>query len=73
MRTLSDEEAVKKSPFSLELNENPNEDGRVAIEFVRYFFSSRVQKNYLFLDKVLLNWYVETGLWIKCYFGNVCP
>ena len=73
MRMLSGEEAVKKSPFSLELNENPNEDGRVAIEFVRYFFSSRVQKNYLFLDKVLLNWYVETGLWIKCYFGTVCP
>lgn len=52
LRTLSDEEAMKKSPFSLELNENPNEDGRVAIEFVRYFFSSRVRKNYLF--------------WIKC-------
>ena len=48
LRTLSDEEAVKKSPFSLELNEKPNEGGRVAIEFVRYFFNFRVRKNYLF-------------------------
>ena len=41
-------EAEKKSLFFLELNEKPNEGGRFATDFVR-----------LFLNAVLLNWFIQ--------------
>lgn len=37
---LSKEKAGKKSRFSLELNEIPNEGGRLAPAFVRHFLNA---------------------------------
>ena len=43
-----DQRLGKKSRFLLESSEIPNEGGRFAIEFVRYFFHFLHMKNYLF-------------------------
>ena len=48
IRKKPDQRLGKKSRFLLESGEIPNEGGRFAIEFVRYFFHFLHMKNYLF-------------------------